>query len=90
VIYQPDSLGQPKTFDVRGGSGKINKYYFCSTCGSSLWNEPEATPQWVCIRSGTLDDGAANLDGKVHIEFYVKDRCSYVKAIEGAEQVERM
>jgi hypothetical protein len=43
-------------------------------------------PDNTCIKAGTLDGGEANLRGKVDIEFYVKDRPSYLVAVEGAKQ----
>lgn len=41
----------------------------------------------TCIKAGSLDNGAANLGGKVDIEFYVKDRPSYLAPVVGAKQV---
>ncbi|GLI76911.1 hypothetical protein PoHVEF18_005189 [Penicillium ochrochloron] len=78
--------GTPTTYDVVGASGKINKHFFCPTCGSSLYTELEVMPDNTCIKAGTLDGGEANLRGKVDIEFYVKDRPSYLAAVEGAKQ----
>lgn len=43
-------------------------------------------PDNTCIKAGTLDGGEANLRGKIDIEFYVKDRPSYLAAVEGAKQ----
>lgn len=40
----------------------------------------------TCIKAGGLDNGEANLGGKIDIEFYVKDRPSYLAAVEGAKQ----
>lgn len=41
------------------------------------------------IKAGTLDGGDANLGNKVDVEFYVKDRVSYLGAVEGAQQAPR-
>jgi len=73
-----------KTYDATGASGKINKHYFCSNCGSSLYTELEVMPDATCVKSGTLDGGASNHDIKV--EFYTKDRLGYAAAVEGANQ----
>ncbi|KAJ5118691.1 hypothetical protein N7476_011047 [Penicillium atrosanguineum] len=78
--------GSPSTYDAVGDSGKINKHFFCPTCGSSLYTELELMPDMTCIKAGGLDNGEANLGGKVDIEFYVKDRPSYLAAVEGAKQ----
>ncbi|KAF3390239.1 hypothetical protein F1880_009253 [Penicillium rolfsii] len=78
--------GTPTVYDAIGDSGKINKHFFCPTCGSSLYTELEVMPDNTCIKAGTLDGGEANLRGKVDIEFYVKDRPSYLAAVEGAKQ----
>ncbi|OOQ81755.1 DUF636 domain protein [Penicillium brasilianum] len=78
--------GTPTTYDAIGASGKINKHFFCPTCGSGLYTELEVMPDNTCIKAGTLDGGEANLRGKIDIEFYVKDRPSYLAAVEGAKQ----
>ena len=39
-----------------GLSGKKIYFYFCGKCGSGLWNEPEVTPQWICVKAGCVDD----------------------------------
>jgi hypothetical protein len=38
------------------------------------------------IKAGTLDGGEANLRGKVDVEFYTRDRVSYICALENAKQ----
>ncbi|CAG8898981.1 unnamed protein product [Penicillium egyptiacum] len=78
--------GTPNTYDIVGNSGKINKHFFCPTCGSGLYTELELNPDNVVVKAGTLDGGEANLKGKVDVEFYVKDRPTYLAAVEGAKQ----
>ncbi|KND90079.1 hypothetical protein TOPH_05319 [Tolypocladium ophioglossoides CBS 100239] len=78
--------GTPKTWDVVGASGKINKHFFCATCGSSLYTELEIMPTVTCVKAGGLDGGAASLGGKIGVEFYTKDRVSYLQGCEGAQQ----
>lgn len=41
-------------------------------------------PDMTCVKSGSLDGGAA--DHKIGVEFYTRDRLSYSKAVEGADQ----
>lgn len=38
------------------------------------------------IKAGSLDNEEANLRNKVDVEFYVKDRVSYLDAVNGAKQ----
>lgn len=64
----------------------MNKHFFCPTCGSGLYTELELMSDMTCVKAGSLDGGAANMNGKVDIEFYVKDRPSYCVAVEGAKQ----
>ncbi|KAJ5252001.1 Glutathione-dependent formaldehyde-activating enzyme/centromere protein V [Penicillium chrysogenum] len=78
--------GATKNYDVVGNSGKINKHFFCPTCGSGLYTELEVMPDNTVIKAGTLDGGEANLKGKIDVEFYVKDRPAYLAAVEGAKQ----
>lgn len=76
--------GSPKTWDVTGDSGKINKHFFCGQCGSSLYTELEIMPDATVIKSGGLDGKAKNHD--VGMELYTKDRLAYCSAVQGAEQ----
>lgn len=78
--------GSPKTWDVRGDSGKINKHFFCGNCGSSLYTELEVMPDMTCVKAGSLDGGAASLGNKIGVEFYTKDRVGYLTAADGAKQ----
>ncbi|KAK5627130.1 hypothetical protein RRF57_002845 [Xylaria bambusicola] len=78
--------GTPSSYDVTGASGKINKHFFCSNCGSSLYTELEVMPDMTCVKAGGLDGGAANLGNKIGVEFYVKDRPQYLKPCDGAKQ----
>lgn len=47
-------------------------------------------PGETIIKAGTLDKGEANLRGAVNVEFYVKDRASYLGAVHGAKQETRL
>ena len=78
--------GQPQIWDAVGDSGKVNKHFFCSNCGSSLYTELEVMPDMTCVKAGGLDGGKANLGGKIGVEFYTKDRVSYSAPCEGAKQ----
>jgi hypothetical protein len=75
---------------MTGDSGKINKHFFCGTCGSSLFTYLEIMPDKACVKAGHLSDGGASLGGKVDVELYVKDRVSYLGPVEGAKQEQKM
>lgn len=70
--------GSPKSYDAIGDSGKVNKHWFCSTCGSSLYTELEVMPDMTCVKAGSLDGGEASLGNKIGVEFYTKDRVKYL------------
>ena len=78
--------GKPKAWDVTGDSGKINKHFFCDNCGSSLYTELEVMPEMTCVKAGGLDGGESSLGGKIDVEFYTKDRVSYLGGVDGAKQ----
>ncbi|BAE58651.1 DUF636 domain protein [Aspergillus flavus] len=90
VIVPRDSFkvtkGEPSFYDVTGASGKNNRHFFCGKCGSSLFTELELMADKTVIKAGTLDGGEANLRNKVDVEFYTKDRVSYLCAVQGAKQ----
>ncbi|EGY18712.1 hypothetical protein HYQ45_017190 [Verticillium longisporum] len=78
--------GTPRTWDAVAASGKINKHFFCGDCGSSLYTELEVLPDVTCVKAGGLDGGAASLDGVINVEYYTKDRVSYLGEALNAEQ----
>lgn len=47
-------------------------------------------PDVTIIKAGTLDNGDAHLKGAVDVEFYAKDRASYLNAVQGAKQATRL
>jgi hypothetical protein len=77
-------IGPLKSYDAIGNSGKINKNFFCSTCGSTLYTELEVMPDKTCVKAGGLDDGKADF-GAVGVEFYTKDRVSFAKEVAGSK-----
>lgn len=77
--------GTPKEYDAVGDSGKINKHFFCANCGSNLWNKLEVLEGKTVVRAGGVDGGKADFKD-VGVEFYTKDRVSYVDEKTGAKQ----
>ncbi|KNG83616.1 hypothetical protein ANOM_008354 [Aspergillus nomiae NRRL 13137] len=80
------AAGEPSFYDITGASGKNNRHFFCGKCGSSLYTELDLMADKTVIKAGTLDGGEANLRNKVDVEFYTKDRASYLCAVQGAKQ----
>jgi hypothetical protein len=50
--------GKVASFRKRGASGREADYFRCAACGTRLWHQPLATPQWIMVAAGTLDDPA--------------------------------
>lgn len=44
-------------------------------------------PDVTIVKAGTLDGGAASLGGKIGVEFYTKDRVSYLQGVPEAKQI---
>ncbi|CAI7671174.1 unnamed protein product [Penicillium manginii] len=82
--------GACTSYDAKGASGKINKHFFCPTCGSGIYTELEIMPDMTCVKAGTLDNKGAELNGKIDVELYVKDRTGYLSAVDGAKQAQTM
>ncbi|KAI6773632.1 hypothetical protein HG531_000481 [Fusarium graminearum] len=78
--------GTPKQYDVTGASGKINHHFFCGDCGSSLYTRLDIMEGKIIIKAGGLDEGKANLDNKIGVEFYTRDRVPYIQPAQGAKQ----
>ena len=62
VYYQAAAFrreqGEVASFRKRGDSGREADYFRCASCGTRLWHQPQATPQWIMVAAGTLDDPA--------------------------------
>ncbi|KAH7022308.1 Mss4-like protein [Ilyonectria destructans] len=78
--------GTPKQCDITAASGKINHHFFCGDCGSSMFTKLDVMEGKVIIKAGGLDEGKANLNNKIDVEFYCRDRVGYLAAQEGAKQ----
>jgi hypothetical protein len=48
--------GAIATYRKRGDSGREADYVRCADCGTRVWHQPLAAPQWIMIAAGTLDD----------------------------------
>lgn len=66
-------------------------FHFCARCGTYIYKETDAEEQKdiVIVTAGTLDEDGTKFtleNMKIQKEFYIKDRVSWMKPIEGAEQ----
>ena len=47
---------QLRSFQSRGGSGKLHEVFFCGTCGVFMWSRYDIAPgDCLFVRAGTLD-----------------------------------
>ncbi len=57
----------PRSFDLKGGTGKRHEVFFCETCGTYLWSRYHIVPSdCLFVRAGTLDNPKA-VTPDVHI-----------------------
>jgi hypothetical protein len=76
----------PKSFTLRGGSGKQHEVFFCGTCGTYLWSRYEIVPgDCLFVRAGTLDDPSA-VAPDVHI--YTRTKLPWLQLPEGSRAFE--
>lgn len=48
--------GKLAAFDKRADSGRTVRMQRCQNCGTAIWNEPLASPDFLVMKAGTLDD----------------------------------
>lgn len=48
--------GELHGFDKRADSGRTVRMMGCRDCGTKIWNVPLATPEYLIVKPGTLDD----------------------------------
>ncbi len=53
-----DVRGEAAQYTTTGESGALVHRYFCANCGSPLYTLPDALPDIVFIKAGTLDDAS--------------------------------
>jgi hypothetical protein len=64
-------------------SSKFAKRTFCSSCGSSLFFEPDDEPHHIEVALGTLDDEPGRLP-EAHI--FVRDKPAWMPILDGLPQ----
>ena len=71
----------PKSFRLRGGSGKGHDVFFCEVCGTYVWSSYHAAPSSLFVRAGTLDDQHA-VKPDVHI--FTRSKVPWLELPKGA------
>jgi hypothetical protein len=65
--FVESSGAEPKSFVLKGGSGKLHEVFFCGTCGTYVWSRYGIVPSdCLFVRAGTLDKPEA-VTPDVHI-----------------------
>jgi len=50
------NAASPKSFTLKGGSGKDHEVFFCDKCGTYVWSRYHGAPgDYLFVRAGTLD-----------------------------------
>jgi hypothetical protein len=66
-LVEVSGAAAPRSFMLRGGSGKEHEVFFCETCGTQVWSRYGIAPgEALFVRAGTLDDPHA-FEPDVHI-----------------------
>lgn len=70
--------GPTKSWAGKGSSGKDVHRIFCSECGSPIAHDPDAAPEIIALKAGTLDtEIKKNL--KPDTEIWTKSKLPFVK-----------
>ncbi|KKP06372.1 DUF636 domain-containing protein [Trichoderma harzianum] len=78
--------GTLKTYAKEVASGNTMTSYFCGDCGSTLYRMSSFNDTVAAVMIGGVDGLETIEKGKADIELFVKNRPSWMKAIEDANQ----
>ncbi|KAM0691555.1 hypothetical protein Q7P36_007754 [Cladosporium allicinum] len=81
--------GETRTYPHLGDSGKLYHHHFCGNCGVQVMGMPEAAPEMLSIKAGSLDPEFIDVS-PLECEVYVTNRNAYVKTFEGIKQYDGM
>ncbi|KAM0198907.1 hypothetical protein ACHAQI_012231 [Fusarium lateritium] len=81
--------GDTRTYPHLGDSGKLYHHNFCGNCGTEVFGVPDAAPEALSIKVGSLDLEHRNI-GPMDAELYVVNRTHYVKEFKGITQYDGM
>lgn len=73
----------PRSFTLKGGTGKDHEVCFCEKCGTYVWSRYQAAPggDALFVRAGTLDDPDA-VTPDIHI--FTRSKLPCLRLPEGA------
>jgi len=80
VVVPKDKLsvkGPIKTFTSKGDSGKDVHRGFCGECGCPIYHDPEAAPEIIAVKGGTLSTKDKKALKPEH-EIYNKDKLPFM------------
>jgi len=77
--------GAPKRYDAAADSGRTLHRYFCGDCGSPIYSQRPAMPDFVVVRAGTLD-GAT--DAKITTNIWTRSARKWAHIDPASKQVE--
>jgi hypothetical protein len=76
----------PKSFMLKGGTGKDHEAFFCGKCGTYLWSRYDLAPgDALFVRAGTLDRPDA-LTPDVHI--FTRSKLPWIELPQGVRAFE--
>jgi hypothetical protein len=76
-----ESDAAPKSFTLKGGSGKPHEVFFCEQCGTYVWSRyGGARGDFLFVRAGTLDSPDA-IRPDVHI--FTRSKVPWLQLPEG-------
>lgn len=76
----------PKSFTLKGGTGKGHEVFFCDNCGTYVWSRYHLAPgDALFVRAGTLDKPEA-VTPDVHI--FTRSKLPWLRLPEGAPAFE--
>ena len=77
---------EPKSFTLKGGSGKKHEVFFCDNCGTYVWSRYSIAPgDCLFVRAGTLDNPDA-VTPDVHI--FTRSKAPWLDLPEGVPAFE--
>jgi hypothetical protein len=78
-----------RTYPHLGDSGKLYHHNFCGNCGVEVMGMPEAAPEMLSIKTGSLDPEFTDIS-PLESEVYVTNRNAYIKPLDGLTQFDGM
>lgn len=86
TVFQKDKVaisGPTKSWTGTGTSGNAVHRIFCSECGSPIAHDPEAAPEIIAIKAGTLDwEQKKNLKPVRKLSLYPPPRFTLAAGVE--------